>query len=251
MTDAILAATLHRDNEMAPSYTQSLLRMVAHDAINHMRLVRGGGPLLLPATAMSMVAVRNRVARGLLDDSEADWLLLIDADMGFEPDVADRLLDAADPGTRPVVGALCFGMQRREDDGKGGWRTVPFPTLYNWRGAPDGTAGLRIRWDYPDNTLVPVDATGAACLLIHRDVLAKLRAAGGDTWFDRGANDEGDLLGEDMSFCLRVRREGIPIHVHTGVKTTHQRTVWLGEDAYLDARALHELRRAAQGQAPQ
>jgi GT2 family glycosyltransferase len=199
---------------------------------------------------MTIAAVRNRVAKYLLDESEAEWLLFIDSDMGFEPDLADRLLEAADPATRPVVGALCFGMQRKEADGRGGWRTVPFPTIYNWRADSDGTAGFRIRWDYPDNTLIPVDATGAASLLVHRDVLAKLRAGGGDTWFDRGANDTGDLLGEDMSFCARVRREGIPIHVHTGVKTTHQRTVWLGEDAYLDARALHALRAAAAEQAP-
>lgn len=243
MTDnAILAATIHRDDDMAPSFTQSLLSMVTHDAVHDMRLVRGGGPLLYPATPMSMVAVRNKIVRYLLDESQADWLLLIDSDMGFAPDLADRLLEAADPVERPVVGALCFGLQKRETDGMGGWLTRPFPTLYDYRTDPDGAAGFRIRWDYTDNTVTRVSATGAAALLIHRDALAKLRAEHGDTWFDRvKLTADGDLLGEDMSFCSRLGAAGIPLHVHTGVKTTHQRSFWLREDDYLAARALSAL----------
>ena len=52
-------------------------------------------------------------------------------------------------------------------------------------------------------------------------------------WYDRMINPTtGQLLGEDLSFCARARMVGIPIHVHTGVKTTHRKPHWIGEDDY-------------------
>jgi hypothetical protein len=31
---------------------------------------------------------------------------------------------------------------------------------------------------------------------------------------------------------MRAMALGIPVHVHTGVKTSHQKTVWLSENEY-------------------
>jgi hypothetical protein len=39
-------------------------------------------------------------------------------------------------------------------------------------------------------------------------------------------------MGEDLSFCLRAGAAGIPIHVHSGVRTTHFKPAWLGESDY-------------------
>src|SRR3954451_3931639 len=62
---------------------------------------------------------RNRVTAHFLDKTETEWLWWVDADMGFEPDTLTRLLDAADPDARPVVGALCFGLRNAAADGCG------------------------------------------------------------------------------------------------------------------------------------
>ncbi len=51
----------------------------------------------------------------------------------------------------------------------------------------------------------------------------------------------GQLLSEDLALCLRAGALGIPIHVHTGVRTTHQKTLWLAEDDYFGQVALSQL----------
>lgn len=233
--DAVLVAVMHRDNEFAPSTTQSLLALVMHDAMTHGRVIRGGGPMLVPATPMTMPDVRNQIARTLVDGlPDVPWLLMIDADMGFQPTIVDDLIDAADADERPVVGALCFAMRRGEPDGFGGWRTYPEPTIYQFaRSERTGLAGFKSQLDYPPNALVRCGATGTAALLVHRSVFEKLRNGESGGWFDRLRIEPGaPLLGEDMSFCARLGAAEVPVHVHTGVQTSHMRTVWLSEDDY-------------------
>lgn len=241
---AVLAVTLcPPDGQNSTSYTDSILRMVAYDAVNDGMLIRGGGPMLLPASPNTLSQQRNAAAAFLLDESQADWLLFVDSDMGFDEDAVYRLVEAADADDRPVVGALCFGLRKADTDMRGGWRTQPFPTVYDWKQNPEtGKYGFVLRYDYTPNCLTRVAATGAAFLLIHRGVLDKLRADYGDTWFDRGRMEEGEgLMGEDISFCARLGRAGIPMFVHTGVSTTHLKAVWVDEDYYLTQRAITVL----------
>lgn len=183
-------------------------------------------PMLIPASVNTLPERRNEAARALLD-SDLEWLLFVDSDMGFEPLALDKLLAVADPVTRPVVGALCFGLQHRDPDGMGGYDTKPFPTLFDFV-----KGSFEIRWDYPRDAVTRVSATGCAFLLIHRDVLAKFDDG---TWFDR-ARLGTELLGEDLSFCARAGEMGIPIHVHTGVRTSHHKSLWLSEAHYITAR---------------
>lgn len=243
-TTGVLAVTLS-GGDATMSYAESLLRMVAWDAVRDGALIRGGGPVMLPSGPNSIAAIRNQACKILLDEPDAegaDWLLFIDSDMGFASDSLDRLLEAADPVERPVVGALCFGLQQRETDEMGGYITYPFPTIYDWRANEAGDEGFVIRWDYPVDTVTQVAATGAAFLLVHRDVLAKMRVEHEDTWFDRARMAGGaKLLGEDMSFFARLGRMGIPAHVHTGVRTTHRKPVWINEDYYREAWARARL----------
>jgi hypothetical protein len=153
------------------------------------------------------------------------------------------LVEAADPVERPVMGALCFGLKKIRTDERGGWTTQPFPTIYDWRPNDKGDHGFVLRYDYTPNCVTQVAATGAAFLLIHRGALEKLRAEHGETWFDRARMrpDEG-LMGEDIAFCARLGRAGIPVFVHTGVTTTHLKPLWVDEDFYLGQRALSALR---------
>jgi hypothetical protein len=244
---SVLAVTLMPPDGMnSTSYTESLMRLFGYDASTSGTLIRGGGPMMLPASPLRLVDMRNMAARFLLDESEADWLLFIDSDMGFDEDALEKLLEAADPATRPVIGALCFGLRKEETDNRGGWRTVPFPTIYDWRHTPGAPRpGFVLRYDYTPNAVTQVSATGAAFLLIHRTALEKMRAELGDTWFDRAKmHPDEDMMGEDISFCARLGRLGIPLFVHTGVQTTHLKPVWVDEDYYQGMRYLAAASRA-------
>lgn len=232
----VLPVTLAPPDGMnSTSYTSSLMGMYVHDSSHGQHLT---APMLVPTSPMQIAANRSGAARFLLDDSDADYLLFIDSDMGFQPDALDLLLAAAHPTERPIVGALCFGMRKEEQDGAGGFRSVPFPTIYDWR--PEGeSVGFVPRYAYSPDAVTRCAGTGAAFLLIHRGALERIREHLGDEWFTRAKlTADSEMIGEDLSFCLRAGGLGIPIFVHTGVRTTHLKPVWVGEDFYRGQRAL-------------
>ena len=187
----------------------------------------GSGPRIASA--------RNDVVRTFLRSS-AEWLLMIDTDMVFAPSAVDRLLEVADPTHRPIVGGLCFG------GGRGGRL---FPTLYRLRPTSDGhPEPVEVVEDYPEDTLVRVDATGAAFLLMHRATLKRIgRTYGGDRmdgpapWFIEGSVYKGLSFGEDWAFCMRAKELGIAVHVHTGVEIGHVKPVVLGSEQFAAFRA--------------
>ena len=164
---------------------------------------------------------RNLICREFLDGNLAPWLFMVDTDMSFPGDTVDRLIGAADPVTAPVVGALCFSLAQG----------VKYPTMYELvDGAPGGLAFRRYR-EWPEDSLVRLTATGAACLLIHRDALLEVEKTSKDPcapWFRESAVGAPlSLMGEDMTFCLRCAAAGIPVHVHTGIKAGHMKTTML------------------------
>lgn len=245
--ESVLVVTPHRI-EVAATFCSSLLKMFAHDAMSTGLIARGGGPLLWPATPMNLPDVRNKLAGVMLDETSADWLLMVDADAGFAPDLAERLVSAADPVERPILGALAFCVEKRESDEMSGFVWAPAPTIYDW-GGPDGKPGFFHRWEYPENTIIRCGATGAHALLVHRSVLEKLRAEG-DVWFSRVMLDPTQgVLGEDFSFCARAARAGFPIHVHTGVQTSHVQPMWLTEQNYQSALLVSRLSAVARAEA--
>jgi GT2 family glycosyltransferase len=163
---------------------------------------------------------RNLMVRDFLEDGLAPWLLMCDTDMWFGADTADRLIAAADPAERPVVGALCWSLDKGER----------FPTMYELTEPEPGRVAFARYRQWPEDACVPVAATGAACLLMHRDALEKVAASAGDLaapWFRETAIGPMALMGEDMTFCLRLQAAGIPVHVHTGVKAGHMKTTML------------------------
>lgn len=176
---------------------------------------------VLPVSAgpLHLDQARNDQVRAFLDESDAEWLWLVDSDMGFKEDTLSRLVDAADPEARPVLGALCAAEQViHDDDGMGGWRMETVYTTLDDQMQPSTVA--------PDG-LQRVGGTGAACLLIHRSTLVAVRSEFGSHWFTCLYQAEGDRWGEDTSFCVRLREIGVPVHVDAGIKTSHHKSVWL------------------------
>lgn len=152
---------------------------------------------------------RNAVADEFLQ-GPGGWLLWLDADMVFAPDLARRLLGVAHPKKRPVVSALACVAPR------GGH---VHPNVYSFD--PD-TCQAWVDEGLPADQLVEVDATGLACTLIHRTVLERVTREFGPPFALDGTN------GEDLSFMARVRALGIPVHVHTGIHAGHEKsaTYW-------------------------
>lgn len=231
-------------NEAGWNFVESGWRMAAYDKAhgNHLLhnsgLMNHGSLAAVWGRSMELAHARNTATAAFLA-SDSDWLLWIDTDIGFEPDALEKLLEVADPETAPVVGGLCFIEGDFSHDFRGGLRSSLAPTLYDWAwiephsGMP-GTYKMLTRQEWPANQVTRVGATGCGFLLTHRSVYERISAwlqeSGGPPhiWFERIPGADGELCGEDISFCLRVHQIGLPVLVHTGVTTTHQKTAWYG-----------------------
>lgn len=241
--------------------------MLQYDAV-HGGHVLAGGTLVL-TSGPRVAEARSQIVDQFFADpllARAEWLLMIDSDMVFGLDLIERMLAVAHPERVPVLGALCFA---------GGRSQAPYPTIYKevlveQEGQPDFVAVEPMRDGYPRDALVRVGATGAACIMIHRRVLAAMSQPwpkGFGTfedgrknpypWFVEGiVGPNGEPFGEDVTFCRRLHQMQVPIHVHTGIKCGHVKHFILDEeyfDRYLAAEAVEDqptpLNRAERRQA--
>src|SRR6185437_7851037 len=104
------------------------------------------------------------------------WLFMCDTDMVLEPDTIDRLVAAADPVEVPVLGGLCWSLEAG----------VKVPTMYELVQKDGGQLAFARHSRWPDDGMVRVSATGAACLLIHRSALHRVQLHSDDQvarWF--------------------------------------------------------------------
>lgn len=212
--------------------------LVIHDLLGPQRIIRQGGKELRKvAGTMGIAAGRNEICHEFLDSTDGEWLWFVDTDMGFAPDTVDRLVKSADPETAPVMGALCFAQKRQARADFQAERFRMAPTVYEYLDLGD-EVGFRPILDYQRAQVVQVAGTGAACLLIHRSALMKVRERYGDAWFDpivhpTGAKGRPRTFSEDLSFSVRCAGVGLPLHVDTSVKTTHEKGgIFLDEEAY-------------------
>lgn len=169
---------LHLDNVVA-SFAHSLqrLQLPSQTKISFCQGLSG------------IAKVRSDIAK----DVEGNWLLFLDSDMEYPPDTLNRLL-AHDVD---VVGGMCY-------------RKVPpyNPTIYKKQRYSEDMCYMST---WPENQLIEVDATGAACLLIKREVLEALP----DPIF------EDSKVSEDMTFCKKARAAGFKVYVDTSLHIGH------------------------------
>ena len=166
---------------------------------------------------------RNRFVDKFIDQTDAGWMLMIDSDMRFDPDVLDRLLATARAtptlnGMPPITSGLTW----LYDQEKG-----QLPSAV--RRDPDtGLPMNLVPSDFSEpGEILDVDGTGAACLLVHRDVYLDL----GRNPFDRIKIDD-IWVSEDYSFGLKARDAGHRIIVDTGVTFDHGKLQFMTRESY-------------------
>lgn len=205
----------------------ALNAMLHYDAGNSQRIHRHGD-VVSHISGPRVAAGRNHLVEAFLHHPKRpEWLLMLDSDMVFQPTLADELVAAADPVSAPIVGGLCFA------GGRSGQVRPTIGVLTN-----NDPVEFEIIWDYPADSMVAIDWTGAACLLIHRSVLDDLGQqyeGRAHKWFAESEYGEKDY-GEDVTFCLRSRKAGYPVHVHTGIKVGHMKMQVVDEETYLTYR---------------
>lgn len=213
-------------------FQESLLDLLEFDRKNAGRIV---GRLGFKSSA-NLATGRNMIVKHFLEHSDAGWLLMLDTDMVFTPDTLELLLQHAHPEHAPIVGGLCFGFDELGD---------VQPTLYGLEPDPefpDDAGKLKVtrHHDWTPESMYPVQGTGAACILLHRDALEKIRADGYSRaypWFQE-LEHNGQAVGEDLGFCFRAVQSGFPIFINTAVQVGHVKERVLTADTFYLSRGL-------------
>lgn len=143
--------------------------------------------VLYPVSGNLVDKARNEAVMQLLADRQAAWLLQIDADMQFTPDVVDKLVLTAYQQVpwADIVGAWCP------------LRGDPYlPTIDTGTGTWEPTL--------PGQGPLEVIRTGGACILAKRHVFERMEAP----WYGvRAAPRAIDTLAEFDNFC-RIKFDG-------------------------------------------
>lgn len=214
----------------------SLRNLFMLDQATERRFV--GGELRLTAGTGTIPQARNNMLKAFLA-RDAEWLFMVDTDMGFADDTVERLLRSAHARYKPVVGGLCFALRgnAKAHTSLHAARYDIVPTIYDWVELED-EVGFAPRHDYQRDRLVTAAGTGAACMVIHRSAVDKVAEKYGEDWFTpivhpTGANGAPRTFSEDLSFCVRLQAVGLPLHIDTSVKTTHDKGgLFLDEETY-------------------
>ena len=154
---------------------------------------------------------RNQLVQYALKKGGYDYILWLDSDMTFEPDLLERMIadiEGAETG-KPLqaVTGLCFGRRPpfnvciyKELDVKVDGKVI---TPHDVRNA-----------DYPRDSLFEVEACGFACVLMRMDILEAMGIYGVPFFPVAG-------LGEDLTFCWRARKLDIRFHCDSRLKIGH------------------------------
>ena len=154
---------------------------------------------------------RNQLVKYARDKGGYDFVLWLDSDMTFEPDLLDRMLDdieGKETGERlQAVTGLCFG------------RRPPFnPCIYSELDVKiEGkviTPSRTVYENYPRDSVFEVEACGFACVLMRMDMLEAMGIYGVPFFPVAG-------LGEDLTFCWRARKLDIRFHCDSRLKIGH------------------------------
>ena len=148
---------------------------------------------------------RNQAARFAVNEGY-DYVLWIDSDMTFEPDLMERMFNSI--GDKNFLTGLCFS------------RRPPFkPCIYKSIGTKEQGGMVEpfteVMYDYPRDQIVQIEAAGFACVLQKVEMLDVMLSVYGVPFFPIAG------LGEDLSFCYRAKQLEYTMYADTSIKVGH------------------------------
>lgn len=156
---------------------------------------------------------RENLARTAIEMG-ADYVLWLDSDMVFPPDVLRRLFDTLNAGKGDIVSGLYFR------------RVSPYtPVLFNQLDMDDDICHWT-EFDTVPDEVFEVGGIGFGCVLMPTDALASVFTRY-NTMFTPIAG-----VGEDLSFCYRARQCGYKIVCDPSIELGHVGNFVITKDFY-------------------
>jgi len=193
---------------------------------------------LLPIEySASLYVEENRnVIVELAQRDKADWLLMVDTDESFQPNLLRQLMVHADRNNAPIVFGVYSNIAQAPQQAEGAYYHVDmlFREVEN---------GEYMNVTPPsDSRPFYVDAAGSGCMLTHISVFERIEFP----WFTLDyiiptGKTKPQVMNEDISFCRKARMAGYKLLVDPLAEVTHYKTMALLPSAFR-----HFLERAQQ-----
>lgn len=161
---------------------------------------------VLYVTGADVAVARNTLAL----DFKGDYIFFIDDDVLPPFDTITKLIQH----NKDIVAGLYFAKQRPH-----------FPQIFLRSKKTKGRYDSVI--NYPKNELIEVDACGAGCMLIKKEVFEKLKKPYFQ-YIPRG--EKTPRIGEDFYFCEKVKKAGFKIYCDTSIICKHIGTTYIGPE---------------------
>lgn len=146
---------------------------------------------------------RNELAQHALK-MEADYVLWLDSDMKFEPDLLEKMIAKMDKFGIDILSGLYFR------------RVPPFtPVAFDQLDLDENGNCVHHNIDHVPGGFLQIAGCGFGCVLMKVDVLLDVIA----TFRDAFSPFPG--VGEDLSFCIRARKCGHSIWLDPSIELGH------------------------------
>lgn len=146
---------------------------------------------------------RNNLARQAIK-SEADWVLWLDSDMVFGPDLLQRMMTVCTENNIDFLTSICFR------------RKPPYtPCLFDKLERSERGANYTALLSVPDGRF-KVGGCGFAGVLMSTDVLLSVASK-----FEGRMFEPINGFGEDVAFCWRARQCGYDIWCDSDIELGH------------------------------
>lgn len=150
----------------------------------------------------SLVSESREKLAALAISRDADYVLWLDSDMTFEPDIMERLMKHME--TYDIVTGLYFR------------RRPPFsPVIFKKLHLEGDVCLFEDYTEYPEDRVFEVEGIGFGCVMMKTEVLLSVFARYKNCFTMMGRN------GEDVSFSMRARNCGYKIWCDPSIKCGH------------------------------
>lgn len=154
------------------------------------------------------VSYHSFARNSLVDQMKGDWLLQLDTDISFDPDLLGRMVNMLEKFNVDVLAGIYL------------YKSEPHPPVAYAYDPKKKSKVILGDWDRKAD-LQLLRSAGAGCLLVRKSVFDKIKSASNCSPFDIYVDKDGSPLSEDHSFFERCWDLKIPVYGTVEIMANH------------------------------
>ena len=195
-------------------FTESLVNIILNSTNNGWKILE-----TVRVQGNQIAVQRQELIDYWFNNLKSDWILCVDSDICLNMEAIEKILNTANKNTHKIVSGIYF--IAKEYDGS---LPIIMPCIF------DDVDDKLIRYHHPlpKENVIKIDSAGLGFVIIHRSVIKELKDNyGSNSFLFNEIYEQGNALGEDISFFRKCKKINIPVYAHTGAIVKHiKRVAW-------------------------